>query len=115
MMNEHSGPDFKAIEENISSALASPFPRRPSVSSVPSNGGEENANEETRVQAAMRAVNRKTDLDVLHVEALVDRALAQRIIMMRGSYVPGPRDAYVRRMVLEAIMSINANNGDTLD
>jgi hypothetical protein len=113
MMNEHSGPDFKAIEENISTALANPFPRRPSVSAVPVNGGGEE--EETKVQAAMRAVNRKTDLDVLQVEAFIDRALAQRIIMMRGHYTPGPRDAYVRRMVLEAIMSINANNGDTLD
>jgi hypothetical protein len=59
---------------------------------------------------AMQTVDKRSDTEAFRIEAFVDQALHQRIMMMRGAYAPGPRDMHVRKMVLEAITSIKADN-----
>jgi hypothetical protein len=70
---------------------------------------------ESRTQTAMIAVDRQAEVEGWQIEAFVDQAIHTRIVAARGAYLPGPRDAYVRRMVLEWLKSITHENGHRLD
>lgn len=111
MSDTNNAPDTHAIEEEITRSVSSSFARRPKIIPAP----DEHSEPGSRVQAAMNAVDRKIDLEALHVEAFIDQAIHARIVAVRGGYAPGPRDAYVRRMVLEAVNSISHSNSHTLD
>lgn len=96
--------DTQAIEAHMTEALNQPLPRvRPLVL-------EGNKN-----RTAMASVDRKADSELYAIEAFVDEAIHARVSMMRGHYQPGPRDSYVRKMVLDAIFSIGASNAHNLD
>jgi uncharacterized lipoprotein YajG len=69
---------------------------------------------DNKMRQAMSTVDRKYDLDTLSVEAFVDQAIYSRIMLARGKYAPGPRDTYIRRMVLQAINSITDANSHSL-
>jgi hypothetical protein len=102
--------DTKAIEEAIASDVATvtkAYGQRPSVVSMPQG--------EDRTRQAMQRVDRKVDMEAMQVEAFIDAAIHQRVVAVRGAYLPGPRDAYVRKMVLEAINSITGENSHRLD
>lgn len=83
--------DTQAIEK----ALEAPLPPRPAVSIV---------------KQAMGAVDRDQHRDQYQIEALIDQALHQRVCVVRGAYLPGPRDMHVRRMILELVASISPGN-----
>jgi hypothetical protein len=107
-MNE-TIPDTKAIEDQLSKDIANAKiaeSMRPKIVPVPTDD---------RNKQAMNAVNRKSEREALQIEAFIDEALHARIVLMRGSYKPGPRDSYVRKMVLDAINSIGHTNGQSLD
>jgi len=69
---------------------------------------------DNKMRQAMTTVDRKHEVDTLSVEALVDQAIHGRIMAVRGKYVTGPRDTYIRRMVLQAIASITDANSHAL-
>jgi hypothetical protein len=96
--------DTDAIEEGIKEALRPPVQLHP----VPATA------EETPMRQAMRNVDRHVDKENLQIEAFIDEAVHLRIAMMRGAYVPGPRDTWVRKMMLDAVMSISAVNAGDL-
>jgi hypothetical protein len=106
-MNE--APDTKAIEDQLSKDIANAKiaeHMRPKIVPVPADD---------RNKQAMATVNRKSEREALQIEAFVDQALHARIVTMRGSYTPGPRDSYVRKIIIEAINSIGHTNGQSLD
>jgi hypothetical protein len=55
---------------------------------------------------------KEAERSALRMEAFVDQALHTRIVLTRGAYVLGPRDAFVRHRILEWLMTINADNVD---
>jgi uncharacterized lipoprotein YajG len=69
---------------------------------------------DNKMRQAMTSVDRKNDNEALSVEAFVDQALHCQIMATRGKYVTGPRDTYIRRMVLQAISSITDANSHSL-
>jgi hypothetical protein len=69
---------------------------------------------DNKMRQAMTSVDRKNDNEALSVEAFVDQALHCQIMATRGKYVTGPRDTYIRRMVLQAITSITDSNSHAL-
>jgi hypothetical protein len=70
---------------------------------------------EDRMRHAMASVDRQLNTETLSIEAFVDEAIHARILQVRGKYEAGPRDSYVRKMVLDAINSINASNSHLID
>jgi hypothetical protein len=104
-MTDDEKKRFEAIEEGVTREF----------SNVQALAARPNIPTGSNVQAAMRSVDRKADADLLMIEAFVDQAIHLRVTVARGSYQPGPRDAYVRRMVLEAISTISSSNGHQLD
>jgi hypothetical protein len=62
------------------------------------------------VGKAMAAVDRDKNREVYQIEALIDQALHMQVAMVRGAYLPGPRDVHVRKMILELVGSIAASN-----
>lgn len=104
MSDVNNSLDVDAIEASINEvAKQQPFPKRPTVVEIDRN------------REAMARVDRRVDAVALTIEAFVDEAIHARIVEVRGSYVAGPRDSYVRKMVLEAINSIENHNSHTLD
>jgi hypothetical protein len=90
-----------AIEQEIQTALRplGGFPKeRPKLIST------------GRTASAMAAVDEQHDLDQFAIEALVDQALHARIVGVRGKYLPGARDAFVRKTLLAWIMTVGADN-----
>jgi hypothetical protein len=67
-----------------------------------------------KLRDAMRNVDRAGDRVRFSLEAYIDQAIHTRIVEMRGSYSPGPRDSWVRRHMLEALLSISNDNGNEL-
>lgn len=107
-MAEENKIDTGAIESGIRAALEEPLPSnivRPTVI----------ARNENKNRDAMAAVDRRYDKEGLAIEAYVDEAIHTRICAVRGSYLAGPRDSYVRKMVLDAINSITSQNSHSLD
>jgi hypothetical protein len=96
--------DTNAIEAGIKEALRPPVQLHP----IPAT------EEEAPMRQAMRNVDRHIDRENLQIEAFIDEAVHLRVMMMRGAYTPGPRDTWVRKMMLEAVMSISAVNAGDL-
>jgi hypothetical protein len=94
------------IEEAMAEGMRqSAFPPRPPVYTEP----------ERRNQQAMQRVDREHTIQALQVEAFIDQALHARIMLMRGVYLPGPRDVHVRHMIMQALDSISSDNSHALD
>jgi hypothetical protein len=112
--------DTKAIEDEVERTMAaglSSFARRPKAVVVVDGEANKEAKtpEATKTQEAMNAVDRRAEAEGWQIEAYVDQAIHTRIVAARGAYLPGPRDAYVRRMVLEWLNTITHSNSHTLD
>lgn len=70
---------------------------------------------EDRTREAMQEVDRKLEAQALQIEAFIDMAINQRVMMVRGVFMIGPREMHIRAMVLKAIQTIEANNSHSLD
>lgn len=98
-------PDMKSIEAEIKNTMRPVVRDFKPVQQL----------ELTKNTQAMRGVEDVEALDVLTMESFVDQAMVTRITAVRGKYAPGPRDAYVRRRIVEWLLTISAENGGSLD